>query len=54
MGILLKIFGGVTLIILGILIITSTIEPPFQAPIDFIIDIVLIAGGMALFIKGGE
>ncbi|MCJ7790864.1 MAG: hypothetical protein MUP49_00360 [Dehalococcoidia bacterium] len=54
MGILLKIFGGVTLMILGIFILTSPIEPLFQEPIDFIIDIALIAGGMALFIKGGE
>jgi Ca2+/Na+ antiporter len=54
MGILLKIFGGVTLIILGIFILTSIVGPLFQEPIDFIIDIVLIAGGMVLFIKGGE
>jgi len=40
--------------ILGIFILTSTIEPLFQEPIDFIIDIALIAGGMILFIKGGE
>jgi hypothetical protein len=54
MGILLKILSGVTLMILGIFILTSLIEPLFQEPIDFIIDIALIAGGMALFIKGGE
>jgi hypothetical protein len=54
MGILLKIFGGVTLMILGIFILTFPIEPLSHEPIDFIIDIVLIAGGMALFIKGGE
>jgi Ca2+/Na+ antiporter len=54
MGILLKIFGGVTLMILGIVILMFPIEPLSHEPIDFIIDIVLIAGGMALFIKGGE
>lgn len=40
--------------ILGIVILTSPIESLLQEPIDFIIDIALIAGGMALFIKGGE
>jgi Ca2+/Na+ antiporter len=54
MGILLKIFGGVALMILGIFILTSTIKPLFQEPIDFIVNIVVIAGGMALFIKGWE
>jgi len=54
MSILLKIFGGVTLMILGIFILTYPIKPLFQEPIDFIIDIALIAGGMALYIKGGD
>jgi Ca2+/Na+ antiporter len=54
MGILLKIFGGVTLMILGIFILASPIEPILQEPIDFIIDIAFIAGGMALYLKGGE
>jgi len=40
--------------ILGMFILTYPIGPLFQEPIDFIIDIVLIAGGMALFVKGGE
>ena len=53
MGILLKIFGGVALMILGIFILTYPIVPLLQEPFDFILDIALIAGGMVLFLKGG-
>jgi hypothetical protein len=40
--------------IFGLFILASIIKPLFQAPIDFIIDIALIAGGLVLFVKGGE
>lgn len=52
MGTLLKVFGGIILMILGWFIAQSAIEGLFEGPIEFIISIALIAGGIALFIKG--
>jgi len=52
MGTLLKVFGGIILMILGIFMFRSAIGLLFQGPIGFIIGIALIAGGITLFIKG--
>jgi divalent metal cation (Fe/Co/Zn/Cd) transporter len=52
MGAFLKICGGIMLMIVGIFIFRSAIGLLFQGPIGFIIGIALIAGGIALFIKG--
>jgi hypothetical protein len=60
MRILLKTLGGVALMLLGVFILMYPIElmdpikPLFREPIDFIVDIALVVGGMVLFVKGGE
>ena len=52
MGTLLKVFGGIILIILGYFIFRSAMSLLFLGPIGFIAGIALMAGGIALFIKG--
>ena len=53
MGTLLKILGGIMLVVLGLFLI-FVIDIPIKGPLGFIIQIAMIAVGSILVIKGKE